>query len=185
MRLINHSKWPSEKLKEMADFCLKPLRINAVKITVHDGEFHNGYWGRSSASTKQVHITTGGRKKSFPFYIARKMRVIDSRDRWEKYKETDDHEFWRVKPGYVDKYRENPHLPMLFLTREEYMLHIMAHELRHQWQHKKRPKLQYTYTARNLGRRSYFRRERDSDAFALRKLHFIQSHFFYFTRLLL
>jgi hypothetical protein len=57
---------------------------------------------------------------------------------------------------------------MLYLTREEYMVDLMAHELRHQWQHKKRPRTQYTFTVRNLGSRSYFRRERDSDAYALR-----------------
>jgi hypothetical protein len=63
------------------------------------------------------------------------------------------------------------------LTKEEFILKVMAHELRHQWQGKMRPMKDYTFTARHLPKKSYFRRERDADAFALamvrewRKLH--------------
>jgi hypothetical protein len=87
MRLVNNTHLPDEKLKEMFDLCAKPLGINAMKVTIYDSDNHNGLWGHSLSSRKEILITTGGRKKSFPFFLERKRRVINSRDRWIKDKE--------------------------------------------------------------------------------------------------
>jgi hypothetical protein len=169
MRLVNTTNISDDKLREMFEFCAKPLGLDAMKVSVYDAERHNGFWGHSSRVRKEIAITTG-KTKSFPYFLNRPPRIINSQNRWESYTGDDDKEYWRKKSDYVDKYRENPHIPMLNLTREEYMIHLFAHELRHQWQHKKRSMQEYTHTVRHLGSKSYFRRERDCDAYALRKV---------------
>jgi hypothetical protein len=171
VRLINESKYHTDKeIKEMFNICAKPLRITTMKVHVHPTEYYNGYWGCSSTWRKEVHVTTGetSNRRTYPYYNNRPPRLVNSRDRWEMVRETADHTYWRKKPDYADRYRENAHLSMLVLDRSEWIMHLLAHELRHQWQRKRRPMNDFTYTVRNKGRKSHFRAERDCDTFALR-----------------
>jgi hypothetical protein len=180
MRLVNKSKLPNKDIIEMIDFCARPLGIKTMTVKVYPTMYIDGDYGWSDPYKKEVSIAVG-EKRTYPYlHREEEKRIIDSRDRWEKVIMDDNVSYWRKKPDYVDKYREIPHRTMLFLNYEEWMIHIIAHELRHQWQRKIRPMKEYTYTVRHLGSKSYFRRERDADVFAMtmvrqwRKSHALQ-----------
>jgi hypothetical protein len=164
VRLINHSQVPDAKLKQMFDLCAKPLGISAMKVNVYGSKSYNGFLGQSDIYNNEIEIAVGG-NGVYPYQMKREKRLINPRDRWmwdEGSKQ------FKINPDFVYRYRENPHLQMLFLSHDEFLVHLFGHELRHQWQRKKRPMAQYTFTVRKLGSRSYFRRERDADAYALK-----------------
>jgi hypothetical protein len=180
MRLVNKSNMADNAIQRMFEFCAKPLGLKAMTVRVYGTEFCKGSdnWGGSFTSRSEIHIATGERRRTYPFFLDRSPeRIVNSRDRWMWSPEL---QKYIVKPGYVEKYKDGPHMNMLFLSLEEFVLHLFAHELRHQWQRKTRPMKDYTFTARKFGRKSHFRAERDADAYALnrlrawRKLHAVE-----------
>jgi hypothetical protein len=175
MRLHNNSDFPDEKLKEIFDFCAKPLGIKGMTVKVYGGKLRGNYAGLSCMSKSEVLIGIGF-NIIFPWFWKKpEKKIIKSKDRWEETKREVAEDgrtyiYYKKKAGYVDKYRENPHLSMLLLSKDEFIVQVLAHELRHQWQRKIRPMKEYTHTVRHLGSKSYFRRERDAEAYALNRL---------------
>ena len=173
MRLINKSNIADKDIQRMFDFCAEPLGLRAMTVKVYPTKFINGYFGFSLPWKSEISIAVGG--KEYPYFDERPEKtIVNSDDRWMWSEE--EHKYI-VKPGYVDKYREAPHTSFVYLNVYEWTIHIMAHELRHQWQRKIRPMKDFTFTVRHLGKKSRFRRERDADSFAKsmvrkwRKLH--------------
>jgi hypothetical protein len=169
MRLVNYSKIPDEKITEYFDFCAKPLGLTTMKVVCKNTKHVRGFCGFSFSDRKEIWIGVGDPsrdKQTYPYILGTDKVVIDSNDRWQW---NTGKKAYEVKPGYVDKFRENSHLPILILSKEEYIIHLMAHELRHHWQQKRRPRFEWVFGSNN-GKLSKFGIERDSNVFALRML---------------
>ena len=76
----------------------------------------------------------------------------------------------------VKHLRKTGYLPHLILSKEEDILHVIAHELRHQWQDTRRSKSLWYYNT-NTKKRTKKGDKTDADAYAIttvrrwRKLH--------------
>jgi hypothetical protein len=135
MKLKNHTDIPTDFIKEVIRF-VRPSGISKFDVRVVN---HVGTAGRGVAYPRG----SGYLNTAPPFVIA----SIAPRKRFKRYVATG-------SGGY---------LPIPIGSREEAIVVILAHELRHLWQHKvKRGR-------RVWGARGQFS-ERDADAYALHKL---------------
>lgn len=155
MRLRNHTDIPTVRIREMVAFA-KPSGVSGfdVRISNLDGK---GVRGRAYSRGSSYH------DRACPFVVisvqrgphiaawtpkVRTVHVVSRKDGVET------HSMRKVSKGY---------LPMPAMSREEGVLFVIAHELRHLWQAKvKRGR-------RVWGARGQFS-ERDADAYALRAL---------------
>jgi hypothetical protein len=137
MRVKNHTDFPLEKIREVVRF-VKPGDVARFDVRVSNSR--HGLAGTAYYAGSSYHRE----RTSVPFVVVR-LTPCEAK-------------FPRLHDVGRDGY-----LPALLLSREEALVFVMAHELRHLWQHK-HPRGWRVWGAR--GRFS----ERDADAYAIRKV---------------
>jgi len=137
MRLKNYTDIPNERIKEIIQF-VRPSGISNFDVRISN---LNGTTARGRA----YYGGSGYHDRACPF-------IVVSLARREKFKRHIRHA--DMKGGY---------LPMAIGSREEALVKVIAHELRHLWQ----AKVKRGY--RVWGARGQFS-ERDADAYAIHKL---------------
>jgi hypothetical protein len=153
MRLKNYANFPDKKIREIFEFCAKPLGIESMTVVCEKRLTRMyGHLGYSKYNKKEIHIVIRDDNKlpytneTFPCRLN-----VESR---------------RFYPDHSE----------LFLSKEECVLAAIAHELRHQWQKKRRPRSEWVYGSNN-GRRTKLGDEIDTLAYEFkivrqwRKLH--------------
>jgi hypothetical protein len=132
MRLKNYSNIPNERIIEMILF-VRPSGISNFEVRISNCV--KGYRGKSYSKGSAYHSTAN------PFIIARIPKTESMFPHYETHS----------KPGYINT---------LVLSREEALVHLIAHELRHLWQSKHKGH-------RVWGSKGKFS-ERDADAYAIK-----------------
>jgi len=170
MRLINKSQWPDEKIKQMIEFASEPLGIKVMKVVCRTS-MKGSYDGWSSHAEKEIEIEIRRDSKD-----SRKYPHINNYSRkaiWRNETEPRaDGNYYKVRIGW----KKTGYLRYLVLSKEEHILHVIAHELRHQW-HKKRCSRSMWCYGTNSGKRTKMGDETDCDAYGIntvrrwRKLH--------------
>ena len=140
MRIIkNSTNIPNEYIREIFGF-VKPhnVRSSGLQITVRNSRLFSAHWtltyDKKGMVVDKVVLSVGDNgnsKMKFPYFVDR------------------------------SKGRGGGYLSELLLSREEMIVSILAHELRHAWQYRKRRGY------RVWGARGQFS-ERDADAYAIR-----------------
>lgn len=161
----NHTDVYDHKIIEYIEFC-KPFEITKLKVIVHKAREHPH--GLSNKSKKQIDIWMVSENKIYPQIrdygeIIKKIKLF-----YDVYNKTK--KKWQTMMAYhnVPSGKRNGYLPILLLDQNEDLIHIIAHELRHQWQFRKPLKSQYVYAARM--KKSNYSYETDCDAYAIRKI---------------
>lgn len=170
MRLINRSDVQDEKIREIFEFCSGELGINAMKIVVEKrSTIMRGYDGYSFNGKKEIHIIIKDDKfdkQTYPYFRDYSKRRLNYTK--DNYRYSEELKKWVPKPGYVEVLRDTGYLPHLILSKEEKLVSIMAHELRHQWQKKRRPRSEWAYGSNN-GKHTRVGVEIDASAYDIRK----------------
>jgi hypothetical protein len=160
MRVKNYTKYDTKKLKEMIRFC-KPSKITNFDIVFKNTD--TGVCGRAYCAGCSLHSTSApfvtiriGDEERFIKKAIKKgvCRADGSPINWKhlRYPRIIDYN-GEKKRGYI-RY--------IALDKDEHIVHVIAHELRHLWQSK------VTEGHRVWGARGKFS-ERDADAYAIRK----------------
>jgi hypothetical protein len=168
MRLRNISDVPDSKLMEIIEF-VDPGLAKDVKVVCRRsyGPAH----GFSEVVRKEVtcYLPVEGRMK-YPHYVNSDIRVKYVPSYYEKWDEEKD--IWRTWKRWmkiqVKGKRKSGYMSGLYLSRDEYIVHLIAHELRHQWQRRRPPKSEWAWGCQ--GKRTKFAIERDADAYQTRKV---------------
>lgn len=176
MRLVNYTNFQDAKVREIIQF-VKPHNLPTsnfdVKVTNSDQKYCGKFYRNGGFSKKGV-----GSDRNRPLIIVRVSKNENN------FPLTEDHRPTRVVKLYYDHYNERKgvwegwwsskqigirkgstggYIDSLFLSREEALVHIMAHELRHLWQ-KDHPERR----GRVWGARGQYS-DRDADAYAIQK----------------
>jgi hypothetical protein len=146
MRLKNHTDIPNEKIKEIIRF-VKPNGVSKFNITVHNCRRCFSGHHRKAGKYRHIKILNGSVIHEDPWFH-KDTQIVASITK-------DENEF----PLCIDT-RKGGYLPCLLLSREEALVNVLAHELRHAWQtnHKR---------GRVWGSRGKYS-ERDADFYAIR-----------------
>jgi hypothetical protein len=127
-----------------------------------------GHSGYSFRHKKEIHIEIKDDKYDKTIYP----RLVDYSKR-RRYYTTDNYMYSEElkqcipKPGYKEIFAETGYLPQLLLSKEERTVNTIAHELRHQWQRKRRPISEWTYGT-NKGKHTKVGIETDASAYAIK-----------------
>ncbi len=161
----NRTDVPDQKILNYIEFC-KPFEINKLKVVIHKAKQYSH--GLSNKTNKQIDVWMvdgntkypqirdyGNLRKKIELYYDKYNKVTK---KWQTMKH------WHNVPTG----KRNGYLPILLLNRDEDLIHIIAHELRHQWQYRKPFKSQYVYAARR--KTSDYSYETDCDAYAIKKI---------------
>jgi len=167
MRIKNYTDHDINKLREMIRFC-KPNGVKNFDITFkktkHSCICGRAYWmgcDYHSSSAPLIVIRIGEMEEKLERLIKKDVRCADgSPINWAGpgYKHL-------LFPRKVDcNYGKNRgYLPFVTLDKDEYLVQVVAHELRHLWQAKVKK------GHRVWGARGRFS-ERDADAYGIRKM---------------
>ena len=161
----NRTDVPDQKILKPIEFC-KPYEINKLKVIIHKARKNSH--GFSYRNKKQIDVWMVNKNEIYPQvrdYGNLRKKIELYYDEYDKGKK----KWQRMKAyHYVPSGKRNGYLPMLLLYQNEDWVHIIAHELRHQWQYRKPLKSQYVYVARM--KKSNYTYETDCDAYAIRKI---------------
>jgi hypothetical protein len=159
MRLKNYTNFEDKRIREIIQF-VRPNGISNFDVRISNSKT-TIFYGRCYYDGAEVHYTAD------PFIVARITRnenefpylvqyTPQKKTRMEYNPKTLKFEFVSYSTGsrgYIDN---------LLLSREEALVHVIAHELRHLWQAKIKK------GHRVWGARGQFS-EKDADAYAIRK----------------
>jgi hypothetical protein len=137
LRLQNYTNIPNDKIREMTSF-VRPPGISNFDVRISNSKTRV-YRGCCYYNGAYCHATT------HPFIV---VRITPNENYFPIYT------IYKKGKGYIDHH---------LLSREEAVILVIAHELRHLW-HKKIPKGYRVWGAR--GQYS----NRDADAYAIKKL---------------
>lgn len=169
MKVVNTTDIPTERLREIIEFC-KPNGLPTSKFTVRvtnsSGRYTGKFYPTGYTETRPLVIArVTPDEKLFPHMVIHQARKCH-KEYYQKFNvKTGRNETW-----YHKTYEDNPggstggYIDCLILTREEALVNIMSHELRHLWQSnhpKKRGKV--------WGARGQYS-DRDADYWAIRKM---------------
>lgn len=171
MKLTNTTDFPQERIREIIGF-IKPNNLIAPKYTIRITNSNGPTGGHFAPGSLYIHISLANSECPYPrrcnhdAVIRRPQRQITFK--FQKFNEKKQiWEWWR----YTKKYESIKDVPKLFysgyissleLSREESLVHVLSHEMRHYWQINhpgKRGKI--------WGAKGKFS-ERDADAYAIR-----------------
>jgi hypothetical protein len=159
MRLKNYTNISDDKVREIIQF-VKPSSIANFDVRISNSE-KDIFRGRAYSEGSPYHDTTNPfivvrvtkDESAFPYFV-----------RYESYTRTK----FKINPqsGKFESVSYNTgtggYINHILLSREEVIVHVVAHELRHLWQ----AKVKRGY--RVWGARGQFS-DRDADAYAIRK----------------
>lgn len=183
MRLVNHTDFPDEKIREIFEFCAEPLKIDVMKVVCEKRLENNGD-GFSWSHAKEIQIrirNDTSDKTTYPYFWG----DYNKRSRYDtvlrnytanNYMYNEETRRWVPKPGYKETFRKTGNILHLVLSKEEGVVNTIAHELRHQWQKKRRPRSEWCFGSNN-GKHTKIGIEIDASAYGLkmqriwRKLH--------------
>lgn len=151
MRLKNWTNIPDEKIREIISF-VKPNGVANFDVQVKNTS--GLFKGRAFISWNRILVKVSKDERAFPFYIDRTRYTTH----FEKIQENGKEIYNEV----ITKKQHGGYLNMLLLSREEALVQVIAHELRHLWQKKHQGKRGKVWGAR--GKFS----ERDADAYGIR-----------------
>lgn len=166
MRIKNTSDIPTEKIHEMIEF-VRPKRIGHVTVYLKNKE-KKVYYG-STNTTNRVELSITKDENRFPYFNDYSIHYFI------RYKDPKTG-CVELKPSNKKTGRRGGYIDNLMLSRDECLVHLLAHELRHIWQ---------TYHTGRRGKVKYARgnhSERDADAYAIkmqrkwRKIHNIPDY---------
>jgi hypothetical protein len=159
MRLKNYTNISDEKIRQIIKF-VRPNGISNFDIRISNSQYDlfrgRAYWAGSTyhdTGNPFIVVRVTKKENKFPYFV----RYISQRGSKLKLNP----QSGKLEPvsynastgGYIDH---------ILLSREEAVVHVIAHELRHIWQ----AKVKRGY--RVWGARGQFS-DRDADAFAIRK----------------
>lgn len=164
MKLTNYTKIPSDRLREMIRFCL-PTGVTGFDISFKndgDGSLH-GYCYYLGTSYHAREVMKNGKisRKCPPLitiHVPQGWSMLRGRRPGYKDPRKDDQKYGRP----VRYSTGNGYINEECFTDEERLVHIIAHELRHLWQHRVK-KGRRVWGARNG------MSERDADAYGIHK----------------
>lgn len=170
MKLKNLSDVPDEKILEYIDFC-KPFELSSrMKVVIHNARSATSY-GHSLNGRNEISVSiVSANNKNYSYPELRDYGVIRRRielcfdvyvankRKWVALKQS----------TVVATDKRNGYLPILLLSREEDFIHVIAHELRHQWQHGRPLKSLYVWGAKTKSTNRS--KETDADAYAIKKV---------------
>jgi hypothetical protein len=159
IRLTNYTDIPDEKTREIIRF-VRPNGISGFDIRISNSKhifagtaYHEGSPRYHGSSKPFIVVRVTKDENAFPYFVRH------GSERRTKYK-------LNSQSGRLEAVSYNTgtggYLDYLLLSREETIVHVLAHELRHLWQ----AKIKRGY--RVWGARGQFS-ERDADAYAKRK----------------
>ena len=137
MKIINKSKYNTKFLTGLIDFINKDLNIQVKEIEFKTGRslFHGSYYYKKN----RILVRTNPTNKLYPYKVQYERKTINL----------------NYYNGYLD---------YLLLNHYESLVHVLAHELRHAWQHKNR-KNRDKWIHNSYGKFS----NKDADSFAIKK----------------
>jgi len=156
MRLVNHTNISDKKIREIIKF-VRPNGISNFDVRISNSKslfagraYHNGSSYHDRWTTQFIVVRITKDESSFPYKVShskgeRKVIHFDGQKQWTTYKKI-------TSKGYLN---------YLLLSREEALVSVIAHELRHIWQSK------IKNGHRVWGARGQYS-ERDADAYAIR-----------------
>jgi hypothetical protein len=166
LRLKNFSDTPDATIHRMIDF-VDPGLAKDVRVVVRNSQVNSH--GFSRAKTKEI-VVYMPKHQTYPYYLD-----MSHSFKWIKSEECNDTDIalkeqqFNNRPYKLIKYRRKTgYLPSLLLTKEEDMIMILAHELRHQWQRRRPPKTQWAWGCQ--GNKTKFAVERDASVYELKKI---------------
>jgi hypothetical protein len=172
MRLQNTTDFPIDRIREIIKFCA-PSNLITRKFTVRVTNSSSGSHGKIFTQKLHILVRLNNNESTYPLYIDRSPRLRRPYRRVVLYyaqtnKKTGKWETWHVS-GYITSIKDKEkltssggYISQLVLSREESLISVIAHELRHLWQvdHKK---------CRVRGSRGRFS-DRDADYYAIGKM---------------
>ena len=165
MRLQNKTNYPDKQLQALFQFCDKDLGIKHITVLCENGMGGSAdTWSGKRITIKfPVH-----REYPYKWDISKRVSYANLEERYD----LDDKGYYVLKPGEEIKYHIAGYLDYLVLSKEELIVGVMADELRHIWQTKRKPISEWVYGSRKeTGAKSKkFGIERDADYYGLRKV---------------
>lgn len=173
MKLINTTDIPDEEVREKIKFVI-PNGVLTSKYTIRLNNSSNGTNGYFLRSNLNICIRLS--KKGYPYPQRRNYDPEIRRPKrritflFQKFSERRQVWQWWYHKKYYESIKDTPkafssggYITSIILSREESLVHTLAHELRHYWQLNHLGKRGKVWGAR--GKFS----ERDADAYAIRK----------------
>lgn len=166
MRLKNVTIIPKEKIKQYVEFC-KPFPLTGVKVFVRYAR--KGSHGYALIRSKEICIYIKQKTEGhYPVVWNNVMKTKRIALRYDLYNEEKTKWETRERWKRVSTGKRTGYIKHLALSREEELIQIIAHELRHLWQYKRRPKCLWAWGTR--GKRTNAALETDADAYGIRKM---------------
>jgi hypothetical protein len=159
MRLKNFTNIPDHKIRQIINF-VRPNGISNFDVRISNSQKHifrgtayekgSGY---HDTANPFIVVRVTKNERAFPYFVRYKSRTRTKVKLNPQSGKLELVSYTIGKGGYIDH---------ILLSREEAVVHVIAHELRHLWQ----TKVKRGY--RVWGARDQFS-DRDADAFAIRK----------------
>jgi hypothetical protein len=178
MKIRNTTNIADKRLQEMIEFCDPGVSKRVHAIFAHSNDCARGYAAKKDRSIK-VWVP---KKQTYPYLWDFNHNLIwvkvgsDEEKRFSDgravvIKELKNHNSGRsISDWKLLQYEiRNPYrVSHMVLSKEEDMISVIAHELRHQWQYSKPLKSQWSYGCQKKS--SHYTRERDASIYSITKL---------------
>lgn len=173
MKLKNTTDFPTDQIHEIIKF-VKPGGLISTKYTITVNNSSHGTNGYFRDSYKHICIRLSDKNYHYPNRQNRDPEIRRPKRRitfwFQKFNAKYQVWQWWYHKKYYESIKDSPkkfshggYITSIELSREESLVHIMAHELRHYWQMNHPGKRGKVWGAK----RKFS--ERDADAYAIRK----------------
>jgi hypothetical protein len=173
LKLSNTTDFPDERIREIIKLC-KPRNLVSNKFTVRITNSSGGSHGKIFIGRLHILVRLNKRDcECYPIYVDRSPQTRRPYRRIALYFEepnekTGQWETWYVS-GYINSIKEKEklitsggYISQLILSREESLISVIAHELRHLWQVNRK-------YGKVWGSRGQFS-DRDADYYAINRM---------------
>jgi hypothetical protein len=176
MKIRNTTNIANQRLQEMIKFCNPGVSKRVHGIFAQSNDYAHGY---ASITDRSIKIWIP-KKQAYPYLwdFNHRFRWVEVGSDEEKHfsdavviKELKNHDTDRsISDWKLLQYEvRNPYrVSHMVLSKEEDIISVLAHELRHQWQYSKPFKALWSYGCQK--KTSHYTRERDASIYSITKL---------------